>query len=735
MGEGKYCQYKRVDEERCFHPYFATWKNPETGEEKDYCIFHAPMETKERYIDKFWKEFEKYFEQTKEKCEITKEEEQENIWLDCEGFIFPDTGKILIKREFPFDVYFIRTKFTGNANFLKAQFSGFADFQDARFSRDANFIKAQFSSDTDFSGVKFSADTDFWGAQFSGNVIFKNVQFSGGTEFWSVQFSANADFRDTQFSNVVTFWDAHISGVAFFENVTFSSVAEFWSVRFLGDARFGNAKFSNDVYFPRAQFSRDAVFDNVDFCSRVYFQNVQFAGNASFWHTRFSTTAYFKEARFSGEAYFSDAQFFDEAIFLDAKFSDTADFSRAKFSGKTDFKNTRFEFVPLFESTFFERPPDFRKIEFAGDFFFGLKVTDKDVFLYCTFSDNESFWEAFETYFNATKKEFEIGDEYRRENVILDCKRFVIPEADEHFKRVFPFPVDFSGAYFNGNSDFGDATFNDDADFSGAIANGEINFLEAEFQSSADFRGLEVEELAYVLLNFTFFQQPTRVFIGDGDLSRWSFTGTNIEEVNFFRPKWPVRKGRGKRKKVYDEDLAEEPRSNVNWEEAGEVYRRLRLNYESKLAYRDAGDFHYGQLECRRKNKDKKGFFAWCDRRLIGAYKFFCGYGESIARPLFLLWFFFAAYTAAAMFIGFNTSTAEHVRWVLVPLNQMFAGGFCNWVAKFAYSIIFTVKSAVTFSLPPGNNEILVGLAYVWKFIAVILVTFLILALRRRFKR
>ena len=479
----KNCQYELSEEERCRYPFFKTWEDPETGEEKHYCIFHAPMEAKEDNIDKFWEAFDVQFEKTEKEYDAANDEEKKRIWLNCEGVVFPDTGGRFTGREFCFNVYFADTKFSGKASFPLA---------------------------------RFLAEVDFSHAQFAGGAYFTNARFSGY------------------------------------------------------------------AYFAQARFFGDAFFSSVQFSDRATFSESQFLGYTWFAFAKFTGAAYFGKTEFTGTANFGSAQF-----------TGAARFSRAQFTG----------------------PTDFRLAQFAND-------------------------------------------------------------------------ANFEGVNF------------------GAVA----TFEMARFLSYTDFRRITVEKdgesAGTILFRYVFFSDPSRVYVGGPGITRCSTVGTNIEGVQFVDPEWSRRKGRFKkyRKKAFDEELAEKGVVNgddevkVTWEDAVEVYRKLRRNFEGRLAYETAGDFHYGQMECRRKNKDKKGFLAWCDRRLIGAYKFFFSYGESILKPF--LWF-----------------------WLLVG------------VLILALGPVLAIRSLFSFGVPPDVCLTQLIISQVGRLGAVVLITFFILALRRRFKR
>jgi hypothetical protein len=172
-------------------------------------------------------------------------------------------------------------------------------------------------------------------------------------------------------------------------------------------------------------------------------------------------------------------------------------------------------------------------------------------------------------------------------------------------------------------------------------------------------------------------------------------------------------------------------------EAAAEVYRALRRNYEIRLAYEAASDFHIGQMEMLLKNpttsRPKKFFLRW--------YRRVSNFGESVVRPL---WWFAGIW--AAFF----------VIWLVLPARHEFAGVLnvikmnfdwpWEWLSKTRFPDItefgwfiwrkfwFTATNFVTFPKPEGSYFVrfLGGLQ---RFLGVAVVTFFILALRRAFRR
>jgi uncharacterized protein YjbI with pentapeptide repeats len=484
----------------CPHPYFSIGTDPDTGEEIDCCIFHASIEGKKsnKGAERFWKEFKnRVFDWTKDVSKVGEMAEKNGeIWINCFGFVFPDTGKLFEGRKFPFPVNMYGCKYEGNACFSKVGFLG-----------DAIFERATFSGDADFSGAKFG-----------GNAVFWNTKFFGDTNFFRAHFSGNADF---------------------------------YSVKFFGPA----------------------------------------------------------------------------------------DFGKAEFEGNFILKDSRITKTIIFEETEFRKEGDFRGI-----------IADKIV-----------------------KKRGE-------------------PE---------PGTLLFKYAYFH---------------LPERILIGGVLELVEYVDRPISPRKLIVKTI-------------------NTDLSRWSFRGTNIEKVHFVEPCWPEEKERRGRKKTLDEVIAKKrEKGGISWADAGEVYRKLRKNFEDNLAYEAAGDFHVGQMECRLRDRNRK---PW-DRALTFAYKLISGYGENIGRPVKWLLGTAFLFGLLSLFHGFPTVDGSGVNWD-VNLYKAFDG--TEKVVDIEPVVSFTARAAVSFGIPGQNDttpycdDRLYLLTYAWKILAVVFVTFFVLALRRRFRR
>ncbi len=63
------------------------------------------------------------------------------------------------------------------------------------------------------------------------------------------------------------------------------------------------------------------------------------------------------------------------------------------------------------------------------------------------------------------------------------------------------------------------------------------------------------------------------------------------------------------------------------------LYRNLKINYEAEGDYKNAGDFHYGEMEMHRRASK----WRWLPIYWYNFYRFLSGYGERPVRALICL--------------------------------------------------------------------------------------------------
>jgi hypothetical protein len=169
------------------------------------------------------------------------------------------------------------------------------------------------------------------------------------------------------------------------------------------------------------------------------------------------------------------------------------------------------------------------------------------------------------------------------------------------------------------------------------------------------------------------FEQPNKVIFVKNDLSKVSFTGSDITRIRFDEISWG---GRDQCTIIEEEWLKEQAKKaqkgelsraeQVSLEDVLSVYRNLRENYEFRLRYEDAGKFFIKEMELKRKYREAPTISprlklwlklklkgdnnpipnieyirihhiqnGWLRRNfsLNGLYYHFSRYGESIWRP------------------------------------------------------------------------------------------------------
>ena len=160
--------------------------------------------------------------------------------------------------------------------------------------------------------------------------------------------------------------------------------------------------------------------------------------------------------------------------------------------------------------------------------------------------------------------------------------------------------------------------------------------------------------------------------------------------------------------------------SDITYEVAAEVYRRLRRNFENRLSYAEAGDFHIGEMEMRRlgfKEKGWKRIFNWT-YIFLQAYRWAGGYGERIRNPVISFLTIGIVFAGLWSLIGFPVPEGEGVK---ITHN-------------FGLAILFSLKTFLTL---PGKAFCLVQevVGAFQRAFGVGIITLFILALRRAFRR
>lgn len=430
-------------------------------------------------------------------------------------------------------------------------------------------------------------------------------------------------------------------------------------------------------------------------------------------------------------------------------FPDTGDNLKKEYPFKTDFRNVVFTGYTSFNKAEFRRMTNFWNVEFQDTVdFTGAKTKDtiqffetvfkEYAYFYCTIFENSVFFDdvTFEDKAIFAAAEFRDYAKYY----------YVSFRKEVDFSSVgFETEVDFVNTEFKSDASFHLASFRDKLSFQDVDVRGVVYFLETEFDSAVDFRGLrtceEKDEIGVngvkavaptrtgaVSFDFVHFHRPGRVLIGGEGMSLewWSFLRTNVEGVKFTQEQWPTKSGR---KYCFDERRASS--RDISYKEAAEVYRKLRLNYEGRLAYDEASDFHYGQMVCRWKDKTRS---KW-DRVLTGGYWLISKYGLSTIRPIVVWLAIFVLFTVFYLLLGFDVKGYGHIGWVFERTADTVGPETGLWWKHLGYGALQSLNAALSLRLEGDINIIIRVVATVQKLLSATCITFFVLALRWKFKR
>jgi hypothetical protein len=302
--------------------------------------------------------------------------------------------------------------------------------------------------------------------------------------------------------------------------------------------------------------------------------------------------------------------------------------------------------------------------------------------------------------------------------------------GDYDFRMVFfPTDISFERQVFNGVADFVKAKFVGNANFYRAIFNSDVNFFWVEFAGSTNFRGAKFtgDRIIFRSINFSKKEHDFRrieldpktiIEFRDLSLAYVEFSGTDLRHPEFRNVTWNSYRGR---QVVYDElkrkerMVKEKLSLRESYAHVEEIYRYLKVNYEKAGDYKQAGDFHYGEMEMHRKASRWRRWFplSW-----YNLYWILSGYGERPLRSIVVLILLWLGMAGLIFGLGFKAVNIEHTLTI--------------WDA-----IVFVAQVA-TFQIRWDYQAISLGGIFCTTLIRIILpiqVALFILAIRHRLGR
>jgi hypothetical protein len=471
----------------------------------------------------------------------------------------------------------------------------------------------------------------------------------------------------------------------------YQAICKFDGATFTQDSDFSLATFIKYVSFREAFFTQGANFGKTIFTQDANFDSVTFAQEAHFWNSTFTQDANFRFATFTQDAEFAVAIFMGHAHFDSAAFMQDANFGGSTLTLEADFNHAYF--------------------------------TQSANFADVTFTQNADF--SFATFIQ-----------------------------DANFER----------ATFTLKVDFCYATFTQMACFSGTTLSGAADWRRGRFLDQAEFRQTKFESKVEgepgALFALAKFSKPHEIVFDNVDLSHVLFQYCDVSQVLFTSfVRWGKRKG-NRGLTVFEEKILLDPKLSTELKDfvhidhfaVEQIYQQLKKNYDSRLDYRTANDFHYGEMEMRRLAGPTDGRLLWLRRwwhrnlSFVAWYKYASDYGNSYGKPL--AWLFVVLLTAALLFpipgvglkqpISGNAASSVSVTYSIVwDKNDSWTNNFWTEAKLIGKSGITAIDTA-TFQRTPEYTPVYPRGRVVAIFETLLtssLFALFLLAIRRQFRR
>ena len=363
-----------------------------------------------------------------------------------------------------------------------------------------------------------------------------------------------------------------------------------------------------------------------------------------------------------------------------------------------------------FFNTLFTGKVSFAKTKFAGDATFEMATFQRDV----TFRDTE----------------FRHNSDFFEANFMADAC--------------------FVGTSFLRNAYFSNAKFYGVADFHSAGFSRSVRFRLTDFRPLGTQRKASQPSPVFSLASFA---QPSVLFYKT-DLSTALFVNCDLTRIMFSAVTW--RERRNGKAMLFEEliGLTNEyarpllsDRRTRNYELIAQLHHQLQNNYDRRLEYWKAGEFHYGAMEMQRLSIKKNTEWprlrgAWHKHfSLIAWYHFASEYGENFVRPATLLLCVLLTFGCVYPVLGLRPALAcgsalETYRSVWVSGGSR-AANILHEISMVGHGTIAALDAA-TFQ---RNTEFTP--AYPWgRFVAIVetlltssLFALFLLAVRRQFRR
>lgn len=497
-------------------------------------------------------------------------------------------------------------------------------------------------------------------------------------------------FRNAIFGGEVLFGGAIFNEEIDCSLAEFIRGADFGYAKFHHRAKFDHARFQEYAAFTNAKFKKDACFDYATFDCTATFLLAEIKYPAYFTRTEFNNYTEFVATRFGADAYFPGAKFVNEVHFTGAIFGELADFRHVAFHNNVYLGKSVYLKIGNFSNTKFYKETDFTKVTARI-----LNFTQSEIYSFVRMREINKLTES------------------AREEIASQIKRYADIKEVELYKSLLQQKIEL------------------------------------------------LNEVPILLLRDLRFWENGHLLLEDFNITRTSLWHTNFciirPRIDLVRVDW------GEDRVILDDkifrnksckdnmtldkkewNLVASPIINteekIKVEELERCYRQIRLAYEAKGEYPDAGDFYLHEMKIRKKRFDF--FKKWRRIRIPGktcilkffhtSYGLISNYGETVGLALFCFIVVLLVGTVALAFTGFESSDKLYKLTSDINLHY----------SPETIKTLINSFMAITSSTIPGLEVFYkpvttVGNAIIniTRGLGLITLTLLLLAIRRRFRR
>ncbi|MBL7685266.1 MAG: two pore domain potassium channel family protein [Deltaproteobacteria bacterium] len=390
-----------------------------------------------------------------------------------------------------------------------------------------------------------------------------------------------------------------------------------------------------DFHFEGYIFVHPVSFREIIFEEFANFENCQFLGkDTSFYRAQFKKGSVFNQSIFKGSRlHFSRCQFlgnfnlFNHCQFL----SEEMLWTQAEFKSKN---------ISFASSIWKGNQLDFRESLFQGDVFF-------------------------------TQSRFEIA-QLSFQKTLFDSQIVSFPQC--HFQGL---ELDFSESrWHGGHFDFTQSLYHIGSlrFYPLLLENKKTAFDRCQFSGNEKVFYIQNSNSELSFQGVFFQGGKTKL---KGDFQNVSFIETSLDQVDLNEVHW---KNLGGRLICEDEIQAQKSGSIDDYRKAIDVCRNIKKCYEHFGVYEAAGNFYYGEMECKRKISSRKNWGGLQFMRITS------GYGEKPIRVIFTS-LFLILFCAFLYLLGGVTTPTELIQWK--PFEDSF--NFIKLGRDFLHCIYFSV--------------------------------------------